>query len=59
MNENYLNTEEIISEVISLELEVTNAVFKGHKAADKDEFENHRERIFFLREILRERQVIK
>ena len=59
MNENYLNTEEIISEVISLETEVTNAIFNGHKAGDEDEFKNNRKRLFFLREILRERKIIK
>jgi hypothetical protein len=58
MNENHLDTEEIISEIILLECEVTNALFKGHKANDKDEYVSHRERLFFLREILRERKVI-
>ena len=59
MNENLLNTEEIISEIISLECEVTNALFKGHKANDNDEYVNHRKGLLFLRDILRERKVIK
>ena len=33
---------EIISRIINLELEITNAFFKGHKASDNDEYQKYR-----------------
>ena len=58
MSENNLTTEELISEIIKLESEVTASIFKGHKANDADEYSNHRERLFFLRNILRSKNII-
>jgi hypothetical protein len=58
MSENNLTTEELISEIIKLESEVTASIFKGHKANDADEYSNHRERLFFLRDILRSKNII-
>lgn len=47
---------QIISEIIKLQIEVSNAVFKGHKANDADEFANHRQRLAILRQILTDRK---
>jgi hypothetical protein len=53
-----LTTEEIITEIIKLECEVTESIFKGHKANVVDKYANHRKRLFFLRKILKSRNVI-
>jgi hypothetical protein len=58
MKKSNLTTEELISEIIKLESEVTASIFKGHKANDADEYSNHRERLFFLRNILRSKNII-
>jgi hypothetical protein len=58
LNQSNLTTEELISEIIKLESEVTASIFKGHKANDADEYSNHRERLFFLRNILRSKNII-
>lgn len=42
----------IVTEVIQLELEVTLAVFNGHKPNDEDKFAVHRKRLKELRNIL-------
>jgi len=49
---------QIISEIIKLEIEVTASIFKGHKASDNDEFANHRQRLDILRQILKDRNSI-
>jgi hypothetical protein len=58
MIESDLTTEELISEIIKLECEITESIFKGHKANDADEYSSHRERLVFLRKILKSRNVI-
>jgi len=58
MKKGNLTTEEIITEIIKLECEVTESIFKGHKANDADKYANHRKRLFFLRKILKSRNVI-
>ena len=58
LNQSNLTTEELISEIIKLESEVTASIFKGHKANDADEYSNYRERLFFLRNILRSKNII-
>lgn len=58
INQSNLTTEELISEIIKLESEVTASIFKGHKANDDDEYSKHRKRLVFLREILRGKNVI-
>jgi hypothetical protein len=58
MSESNLTTEELISEIIKLECEVTESIFKGHKSNDADEYSSHRERLVFLRKILKSRNVI-
>ena len=57
-NDNLRTNTDIISEIIKLQTEVTNAVFKGHKANDTDEFEPHRKRLVVLRQILTDRKCI-
>lgn len=42
-----------IGRIIELELEITDAVSKGHKAADSDKFKKHREELKRLREELK------
>ena len=42
-----------ISRIIELELEITEALSKGHKAAEEDEFKKHREELKRLREELK------
>lgn len=58
MIENNLTTEEIITEIIKLECEVTESIFRGHKADDADEYSNHRKRLVFLRKILKSKNII-
>ena len=42
-----------IGRIIELELEITDAVSKGHKATDNDKFKEHREELKRLREELK------
>ena len=58
MIESTLTTEEIITEIIKLECEVTESIFRGHKADDADEYSNHRKRLVFLRKILKSKNII-
>lgn len=58
MEKSNLTTEEIITEIIKLECEVTESIFKGHKANDEDMYANHRKRLVFLRKILKGRNLI-
>ena len=58
VNQSNLTTEELISEIVKLESEVTASIFNGHKANDDDEYSNRRKRLVFLREILRSKNVI-
>jgi hypothetical protein len=59
MNNDILKTnDEIISDIIRLEIEVTNAIFKGHKSSDNDEFAQDRKRLVVLRQILKDRKCV-
>lgn len=58
MNQSNLTTEEIITEIIKLECEITTSISKGHKANDADEYSNHRKRLSFLRKILKSKDII-
>jgi len=58
MKKSKLTTEEIITEIIKLDCEITESIFRGHKANDEDEYSNHRKRLVFLRKILKSRNVI-
>jgi hypothetical protein len=58
MIESDLTTEELISEIIKLECEITESIFKGHKANDGDQYVNHRKRLSLLRKTLRSRNII-
>ena len=42
-----------ISRIVELELEITDALSKGYKAADDDKFKEHREELKRLREELK------
>jgi hypothetical protein len=42
-----------IGRIIQLELEITDALSKGHKAAENDKFKEHREELKRLREELK------
>lgn len=44
--------------IIKLQIEVSNAIFKGHKASDNDEFAPNRKRLVILRQILIDRKSI-
>ena len=56
MDDNLRTDTEIISEIIKLQIEVSNAIFKGHKANDNDEFATHRKRLVILRQIMNARK---
>ncbi len=47
-----MNKEGLISEIVKLELEITRAIFDGHKAHDDDKFKLHRELLKTYRSIL-------
>jgi len=47
-----MTQQEIISRVIQLELILTEAVSKGHKAHNQDEFQPYREELNLLRKKL-------
>jgi hypothetical protein len=49
---NKMNFDDIITELVALEYEVTDANMNGHKATDNDQFAGHRKRIGELRELL-------
>jgi hypothetical protein len=40
--EDKVDKNELISQIIKLELELTSAIFRGHKAIDNDDFTQHR-----------------
>ena len=42
-----------VRRIVELELEITDAVSKGHKAADNDKFKEHREELKRLRDELK------
>ena len=48
-----MNYDEILTELVHLEYEVTSANMKGHRATDTDQFAGHRKRIGELRELLK------
>ena len=48
----YIDREEIISEIIRLELEITEALINGHIAHDDDQFKFHREILKRYRSLL-------
>ncbi len=58
MNQSTLTTEEIITEIIELECEITESILKGHKSNDRDRYVNHRKRLRFLRKILKTKDII-
>jgi hypothetical protein len=47
-----MNKDELISEIIRLESEVTTAIINGHKAEENDEFKPHRELLKKYRKIV-------
>jgi hypothetical protein len=42
-----------VRRIVELELEITDAVSKGHKATDNDKFKEHREELKKLRDELK------
>lgn len=46
------DTVDKLSRIIKLELEITEALSKGHKASENDQFKEHREELKKLREEL-------
>lgn len=46
------DTADKLSRIVQLELEITEALSKGHKAAEDDQFKEHREELKKLREEL-------
>lgn len=46
------DTADKLSRIIKLELEITEALSKGHKASENDQFKEHREELKKLREEL-------
>ena len=56
MKDNLRTDNDIISEIIKLQIGVSNAVFKGHKANDDDEYAEDRKRLVILRQILTDRK---
>jgi hypothetical protein len=49
-----MNFDDIITELVALEYEVTLANMNGHKASDDDEYAGKRKRVGELREMLNE-----
>jgi len=49
-----MNFDDIITELVALEYEVTEANMNGHKASDDDEYAGKRKRVGELREMLNE-----
>ena len=58
MDDNLRTDTEIISEIIKLQTRVGEAIFKGHKASDVDEYEPDRKRLVILRQIMKARNSI-
>jgi hypothetical protein len=48
-----MDFDDIITELVKLEYEVTIANLNGHRASDNDQFAQHRKRIEELRELLK------
>lgn len=48
-----MSKQEIISEIIILEYEVTTANLSGHRATDSDEYSDKRKKINELRKMLK------
>lgn len=46
------SNQDLISEIIKLELEITTAIINGHKPHENDEFKLHRELLKAYRNIL-------
>lgn len=55
MNDNLRNNTDIISEIVKLQTRIGEAIFKGHKASDDDEFTLDRKRLVILRQIMIDR----
>jgi len=53
-NKNKMSFDNIITELVALEYEVTLANMNGHKASDDDEYAGKRKRVGELREMLNE-----
>ena len=51
---NNMSFDDIITELVALEYEVTKANMNGHKASDDDEYAGKRKRVGELREMLNE-----
>ena len=49
-----MSFDDIITELVALEYEVTKANMNGHKASDDDEYAGKRKRVGELREMLNE-----
>ena len=49
-----MSFDDIITELVALEYEVTLANMNGHKASDDDEYAGKRKRVAELREMLNE-----
>ena len=58
MNDNLRTDTDIISEIIKLQTKINDAIFKGHKANDADEYEPDRKRLVILRQIMKARNSI-
>ena len=58
MDDNLRTDTDIISEIIKLQTKVGEAIFKGHKANDADEYEPDRKRLVVLRQIMKSRNSI-
>ena len=44
-----MNKNKIFSRIITLQSEITNAILKGHKSNDCDDFKEHRKELMKLR----------
>jgi len=53
-NKNKMSFDNIITELVALEYEVTLANMNGHKASDDDEYAGKRKRVGELRKMLNE-----
>jgi hypothetical protein len=47
-----IEKEEIISKILKMELEITSAVLSGHKASDRDQYQEKRIQLKVLRSLL-------
>lgn len=48
-----MDKEYLISEIIRMELEITQAIFKGHKPSEDDQFKMYRELLKVYRSMIR------